>query len=62
MDAEDLIEALSEDLGKKVSYKCAQKLLHEFDKDGNGKFDISEFAMMIVSIVTERITRVEEKL
>ena len=51
LDAEELIEALSKELGIKVSYKCAKKLLEEFDKDGNGKFDISEYAMMKVSIV-----------
>ena len=50
INPDETIEALSEALGYEVTHKHINMLLQEFDKDKNGKFDISEFTMMIVSI------------
>lgn len=47
INPDEIIEALSEVLGYEVTHKHINMLLEEFDKDKNGKFDISEFAMMI---------------
>ena len=49
LNPDDLIEALSEVLDYEVTHKHTSTLMNEFDKDRNGKIDISEFAMMTVS-------------
>ena len=46
---DEIVQALSEVMGYQVTHKHASMLMNEFDKDKNGKFDVSEFAMMIVS-------------
>ena len=54
LDVSELKDALSDAMKMEVPYHQVQELLDEFDKDGNGSIDISEFTMMTVSTNSER--------
>ena len=54
LDASELKDALSDAMKMEIPYHQVQELLDEFDKDGNGSIDISEFTMMTVSTNSER--------
>jgi Ca2+-binding EF-hand superfamily protein len=48
LDTEQAIKALSELVDDEVTYEQIIAVLNEFDKDGNGVIDMSEFAVMAV--------------
>ena len=48
LDYKELQAALSEVMMTEVTLEHVQMVSAEFDKDGNGAIDMSEFAMMVV--------------
>jgi Ca2+-binding EF-hand superfamily protein len=48
LDHKELQAASSEVMMKEVTSELVQMVCAEFDKDGNGTIDMSEFAMMVV--------------
>ena len=48
LDSEEAVKALSELVGDEVTHEQISTILDEFDKDGNGEIDMSEFAVMAV--------------
>ncbi len=48
LDTKEAINALSELVDDEVTHEQIATVLDEFDKDGNGEIDMSEFAVMAV--------------
>lgn len=46
---DELKEALSDSLNAEVTWKHVRMVREEFDKDGDGRIDMSEFVIMRVS-------------
>ena len=48
LDIDEAIKAISELVDDEVTYEQIITVINEFDKDGNGEIDMSEFAVMAV--------------
>ena len=48
LDTAEALNALSELVDDEVTHEQIATVLDEFDKDGNGEIDMSEFAVMVV--------------
>jgi len=59
LDTEEAINALSELVDDEVTHEQIATVLDEFDKDGNGEIDMSEFAVMAAFL--EEIEQEEEE-